>query len=171
MATLRIPDPCLVLLLGASGAGKSTFARRHFKATEVVSSDHCRALVSDDENDQSASRDAFELLRLIVGKRLARGKLTVVDATNVQASARRSLRSIAARHGVPLAAIVLNLPETMCVAHNHQRPARLVPVAVIRRQIRDLVASLPKLAAERFEPIHVLETRTAVNAAKIRRVG
>ena len=168
MATLVIPEPALILLLGASGSGKSTFARKHFKPTEVVSSDHCRALVCDDENDQSASRDAFEVLRLIVGKRLARGRLTVVDATNVQASARRGLRAIAERHSVPVIAIVLDLPEKLCIAHNGERRTRVVPAAVIRRQIRDLKASLPGLAKEGYAQVRRLETRSAVDALKIR---
>lgn len=82
--TLPVTDLSLVVLVGASGSGKSTFARRHFRPTEIISSDFCRGLVADDENDQSASRDAFDVLHYIAGKRLAAGRLTVVDATNVQ---------------------------------------------------------------------------------------
>lgn len=166
---LRIPGASLILMVGASGAGKSTFARKHFRATEVVSSDACRAMVSDDENDQSASRDAFEILRLIVSRRLARKKLTVVDATNVQARARRELRRIAKRYGAPLAAIVFNLPEEICLAH-HLGRARRVPASVIRKQIGDLKASLPRLAREGFAQVHVLESRAAVDAVKVRRI-
>ncbi len=88
---VTIPDLSLVVLIGASGSGKSTFARTHFLPTETVSSDACRALVSDDENNQSATNDAFDVLHYIVGKRLAAGRLSVVDATNVQAEARLSL--------------------------------------------------------------------------------
>lgn len=170
MATLTIPRSSLVLLIGASGAGKSTFARKHFKPTEIVSSDHCRALVCDDENDQSASRDAFELVRLIAGKRLARGRLTVVDATNVQAAARRDLHKIAVRHSLPVIAIVFDLLEKVCATHNHERGTRVVPLAIIRRQIRHLRASLPKLAKEGFARVCVLETRSAVDTLKIRRI-
>lgn len=170
MEILRIPVPSLVLLMGASGAGKSTFAKKHFKVTEVVSSDKCRAMVCDDENDQSASGDAFELVHMILEKRLARGRLTVVDATNVQPGTRRSLRAMAARHRLPVGAIVLDLPEKVCVAHNRERAGRVVPVIVIRRQIRDLKASLAKLSREDLAFIHVLESPAAVNAAKIRRV-
>lgn len=167
---LRIPKSSLVLLIGASGAGKSTFARRHFRATEVVSSDRCRALVSDDENDQSASHDAFEILRLIVARRLARKRLTVVDATNVQARARRELRRIAERYGVPLIAIVFDLPEEICLAH-HTGRARRVPAGVIRKQLGDLKASLARLSQEGFAQIHRLESRAAVGAVKIRRIS
>lgn len=68
---LPVTDLSLVVLIGASGSGKSTFARRHFKPTEIISSDFCRGLVADDENDQSASGDAFDVLHYIAGKRLA----------------------------------------------------------------------------------------------------
>src|SRR5258706_1742537 len=101
IVVLNIPSRALVLLVGASGSGKSTFARKHFKSTEIVSSDGLRAAVSDDEADQSASGDAFEVLRLITGKRLRRGRLTVIDATNVQRDSRRSLLAIAAPYGMP----------------------------------------------------------------------
>ena len=84
-----MPELSLVVLVGPSGCGKSTFARKHFKSTEVLSSDYCRALVADDENDQSATTDAFAALHFIAGRRLARAKLTVVDATNVQSEARK----------------------------------------------------------------------------------
>ena len=101
---IRIPKLALVLLIGPSGSGKSTFARKHFRPTEVVSSDFCRGIVSDDENDQSATKDAFELLHFILRKRLAAGKITVVDATNVQSEARKPLVAIAREyHCIPVA--------------------------------------------------------------------
>src|SRR5574339_792349 len=95
---LSIPDLSLVVLIGISGSGKSTFARKHFKPTEVISSDFCRGLVSDDENSQAATKDAFEVLHFIAAKRLAAGRLTVVDATNVQAEARKPLVELARRY-------------------------------------------------------------------------
>src|SRR5215204_5973574 len=111
---LTILELCLVVLVGPSGSGKSTFARTHFKPTEVLSSDFCRGLVSDDENDQSATKDAFEVLHAIAAKRLARGNLTVIDATNVQPDARKPLVELARRfHVLPLA-IVLDIPEKLC---------------------------------------------------------
>src|SRR5690349_23305554 len=109
---LTIPDLSLVVLVGPSGCGKSTFARAHFGPFEVLSSDFCRGLVSDDENDQSATRDAFDVLGYIAGKRLAAGRLTVVDATNVQRDARKHLVELARAHDVLPVAIVLNLPES-----------------------------------------------------------
>src|ERR671929_1038788 len=106
---LTIPELSLVVLVGPSGCGKSTFARKHFKATEVLSSDFCRALVSDDENNQAATKDAFEVLHFIAAKRLAAGKLTVVDATNVQPEARKPLVAIARQYHCLPVAPVLNL--------------------------------------------------------------
>src|SRR5581483_4135511 len=116
--TLTIPDLSLVVLVGASGCGKTTFARTHFKPFETLSSDFCRGLVSNDENDQSATKDAFEALHFIAAKRLARGLLTVVDATNVQPEARKPLVELARRFHVLPVAIVLDLPERTCEARN-----------------------------------------------------
>lgn len=115
---LKIPELSLVLLVGASGSGKSTFARRHFRPTEVISSDYCRALVGDDENDQSVTADAFEVLNVIVRKRLANRRLAVVDATNVQPESRKKLVALAREHHVHTVAIVLNLSEKICQARN-----------------------------------------------------
>ena len=132
MTTIKIPDLSLVVLVGVSGSGKSTFAARHFLATEVISSDFCRGLVSDDENDQSATGDAFEVLHFIAGKRLAAGRLTVVDATNVQPDARKPLVELARRHHVLAVAIVLDVPEATCAARNAGRPERAFGPHVLR---------------------------------------
>src|SRR3569832_1028379 len=107
---ITVPELSLVVLIGPSGCGKSTFARKHFKPTEVLSSDFCRGLVSDDENDQAATKTAFEVLHFIAAKRLAAGKLTVIDATNVQAEARKPLVALARQYHVIPVAIVLDLP-------------------------------------------------------------
>src|SRR5277367_1355879 len=111
MKTIDLPELSLVLLIGPSGCGKSTFARKHFRSTEIISSDYCRGLVSDDESDQSASKEAFEVLNFIAAKRLARGRLTVVDATNVQPEARKPLLALAREYHVFPVAIALNVPE------------------------------------------------------------
>src|SRR5579884_1025117 len=108
---LKIPQLSLVVLIGASGSGKSTFARKHFKTTEILSSDFCRGLVADDPNSQDATNDAFDVLRYVTGKRLARGLLTVIDATNVQEEAREPLIQLAREHDALAAAIVLQVPE------------------------------------------------------------
>src|SRR5947207_3409553 len=122
--TLEIPELSLVVLVGASGSGKSTFARTHFAPTQVLSSDFFRGLVADDENDQSASADAFDALHYIAGKRLAAGRTTVIDATNVQRASRASLVKLAKEHDVLPTAIVLDLPIAVCAARNASRPDR-----------------------------------------------
>ncbi|MFI6062190.1 polynucleotide kinase-phosphatase [Streptomyces sp. NPDC051286] len=157
--TLPVTDLSLVVLIGASGSGKSTFARKHFKPTEIISSDFCRGLVADDENDQSASGDAFDVLHYIVGKRLAAGRLTVVDATNVQAESRRQLVQLARTHDVLPIAIVLDLPEEVCQARNATRPDRAdMPRHVVQRHRRELRRSLRGLEREGFRKVHVLRT-------------
>jgi predicted kinase len=115
---IDLPDPSLVVLIGPSGSGKSSFARTHFAATEVISSDFCRGLVADDENDQSATKDAFAVLQFIAGRRLAQPRFTVVDATNVQREARRPLIELAKQHDLFPVAIVLDIPEAICQERN-----------------------------------------------------
>ncbi|MFJ3821713.1 polynucleotide kinase-phosphatase [Streptomyces nodosus] len=155
--TLPVTDLSLVVLIGASGSGKSTFARRHFKPTEIISSDFCRGLVSDDENDQSATRDAFDVLHYIAGKRLAAGRRTVVDATSVQQDARRQLIDLARQHDVLPIAIVLDIPEEVCAARNAERADRAgMPRRVIQRHTRELRRSLRHLEREGFRKVHVL---------------
>ncbi|MET9968238.1 polynucleotide kinase-phosphatase [Streptomyces sp. NPDC006356] len=154
---LPVTDLSLVVLVGASGSGKSTFARRHFKPTEVISSDFCRGLVSDDENDQSATRDAFDVLHYIAGKRLAAGRRTVVDATNVQQDARKQLIQLAKQHDVLPIAIVLDVPEQVCAERNAARTDRAdMPRRVIQRHTRELRRSLRQLEREGFRKVHVL---------------
>ncbi|GAA3439128.1 polynucleotide kinase-phosphatase [Kutzneria kofuensis] len=169
MTELVIPQLSLVALVGASGSGKSTFARKHFRPTEVISSDHCRGLVSDDDNDQSATGDAFDVLHYIAGKRLHNGRLTVVDATNVQREGRASLVRLAREHDVLPVAVVLDLPESVCFQRNEARPDRDFGVHVIRRQRNDLRRSLRFLEKEGFRRVHVLRTVEEVEAVTIRR--
>ncbi|MFD7529235.1 polynucleotide kinase-phosphatase [Streptomyces sp. NPDC059849] len=166
--TLPVTDLSLVVLIGASGSGKSTFARKHFKPTEIVSSDFCRGLVADDENDQSASRDAFDVLHYIVGKRLAAGRLTVVDATSVQSESRRQLVQLARSHDVLPIAIVLDLPEEVCIARNAGRPDRAgMPRHVIQRHRRELRRSLRGLEREGFRKVHILRTEEEADQAEV----
>ncbi|GGQ78212.1 polynucleotide kinase-phosphatase [Streptomyces pilosus] len=165
---LPVTDLSLVVLIGASGSGKSTFARRHFKPTEVISSDFCRGLVADDENDQSASRDAFDVLHYIAGKRLAAGRRTVVDATSVQQDARRQLVDLAKRHDVLPIAIVLDVPEQVCAERNAARTDRAdMPRRVIQRHTRELRRSLRHLEREGFRKVHVLRGVEEVERAVV----
>ncbi|GHG96023.1 polynucleotide kinase-phosphatase [Streptomyces rubradiris] len=165
---LPVTDLSLVVLVGASGSGKSTFARRHFKPTEVISSDFCRGLVCDDENDQSATRDAFDVLRYIAGKRLAAGRRTVVDATSVQQDSRRQLIELARKHDVLPIAIVLDLPEEVCAERNAARADRAdMPRRVIQRHIRELRRSLRHLEREGFRKVHVLRGAEEVEHATV----
>jgi len=166
---LSIPELSLVVLIGVTGSGKSTFARAHFKPTEVISSDFCRGLVADDENDQSATPAAFELLRHIAGVRLAAGRLTVIDATNVQPEARRDLVTLAREHDVLPVAIVLDLPEKLCADRNKGRPDRDFGPHVLRRQRGQLRRGLSNLSREGFRAVHVLRSPEEVAAATIAR--
>jgi protein phosphatase len=165
--TLKLPELSLVILIGSTGAGKSTFARRLFKPTEIVSSDVCRGLVADDENDQSASGDAFELLHYLVAKRLKRGLLTVVDATNVQAEGRKPLVALARQYHVLPVAIVLDVPDAVAHERNAHRPDRrhLGP-HVIARHRQDLRKSLRHLREEGFRHIHHLRGVEEVDAVQ-----
>ncbi|MEU6233077.1 polynucleotide kinase-phosphatase [Kitasatospora sp. NPDC047058] len=164
---LPVTDVSLVVLIGTSGAGKSSFARKHFLPTQVVSSDFCRGLVADDENDQSASAEAFDVLHYIVGKRLAAGRLTVVDATNVQPEARKQLVRIAREHDVLPIAIVLDVPPGVCAERNRSRPDRQLPAHVVPRQHRELRRSLRGLEREGFRKVHILRGEAEVTAAEI----
>lgn len=168
---IKIPKLSLVVLVGVSGSGKSTFAGKHFKATEVLSSDFCRALVSDDENNQAVTGEAFQLLHFIASKRLALGKLTVVDATNVQPEARRPLLALAQEyHAIPVA-IVFNLPERLCQERNMSRSDRDFGGHVVRQQHSQLRRSLRSLKKEGFRHIYAISTEDDVNSAAIERVA
>ncbi|MFQ6142239.1 polynucleotide kinase-phosphatase [Streptomyces seoulensis] len=165
---LPVTDLSLVVLVGASGSGKSTFARRHFRPTEVISSDFCRGLVSDDENDQSASRDAFDVLHYIAGKRLAAGRRTVVDATSVQSDSRKQLIELARRHDVLPIAIVLDVPEEVCAERNAARADRAgLPRRVIQRHVRELRRSVRHLEREGFRKVHVLRGAAEAESATV----
>ncbi|WP_255641696.1 polynucleotide kinase-phosphatase [Isoptericola luteus] len=153
---IGVPSMGLVLLVGVSGSGKTTFGAAHFRSSQVVSSDFCRGLVSDDPNDQAATPDAFDVLHYIVGTRLRRGLLTVVDATNVQASARASLVRLAKENNVLVDAIVLDVPEAVAVERNARRPDRGFGAHVVARQHKDLKRSLRLLRKEGFRRVHVL---------------
>ena len=164
---ITLPAPSLVVLMGISGSGKSTFARQQFAPTEIISSDHCRALVCDDENDQAVNQAAFEILHLVAAKRLAQGKLTVIDATNVQLEARQPLLTLAHEYQIPAVAIVFNFDPVICWQQNAQRLQRVVPSDILLQQHHDLQASLADLSREGFDAIHVLTSPAELTATTI----
>jgi protein phosphatase len=166
---ITLPELCLVALVGASGCGKSTFARRHFKPTEILSSDFFRGMVCDDENSQAASKDAFELLHFAAAKRLAGRKFTVIDATNVKVEARKQVLDLAKRYHYLTAAIVFNLPEELCQNNNRQRPHRQVGNDIVRSHSGLLRNSLRNLRREGFKYVTILNTPEQVAAATIER--
>jgi len=166
---ITIPELSLVALVGPTGSGKSTFARRHFKPTEVISSDYCRGLVSDDENSQTATKDAFDVLYYVARKRLAAGLLTVIDATSVQPDARKPIVALAREfHCLPVA-IVLNLPESLCHERNRGRPDRAFGPHVSRHHAQQLRRSLRHLKDEGFRHVFVLNTPEEVDSVEIER--
>jgi len=164
---ITIPNLSLVVLIGASGSGKSTFARTHFRPTEVLSSDSFRGLVSDDENNQAATPDAFDALHYVAAKRLAAARLTVVDATNVQPAARKPLVELARRYHVIPVAIVFDVSERIAQERNRTRPDRDFGPHVVRRQTLDLRRSLRWLPKEGFRHVHVLRSPEEVNAVRL----
>ncbi|HEY1972166.1 MAG TPA: polynucleotide kinase-phosphatase [Pseudonocardia sp.] len=161
MTELRIPELCLLLLVGASGAGKSTFASAHFGPTETLSSDTFRGLVSDDPTSQDATADAFDALHHLAAIRLRRGRLTVIDATNTQRAARAGLLALAKEHDVPAVAVVLDLPESVCVARSR------FGARVVGRQRDELRRSLGKLRGEGFRTVHRLSSPDEVDQVRI----
>lgn len=164
---LNIPEFSLVLLIGASGSGKTTFAKKHFKDSEIISSDVCRAMISNDENDQSISGEAFELLHYIVGKRLKHKKLTVVDATNLNENARENLKVIAGEyHAIPVA-IVFDVPFSICEQRNSKRENRNVKNYVIKRQVNSLRGINKKLKNEGFRRVNYFDKVDEIDKVEI----
>jgi len=161
---ITIPADALVLLMGASGSGKSTFALRHFDAAAVVSSDRLRGALTGDEADQEATVMAFSRLHQWVEARLAAGVLAVVDATNTDWMRRAELIARARLRGRPAIAIAFDLPLDRCLAHNAAR-RRTVRSAVIRRQHEELRRDLARLDLEGFAAVHVMRSASEVDAA------
>ena len=164
---ISIPDLCVVALIGVSGSGKSTFAARHFLATEVLSSDFCRKLVSDDENDQTATDAAFDVLHTIAGKRLESGRIAVIDATSVRPDDRRPIVELAKRHHVFAYAIVLDVPPEVCRERNASRPDRDFGDHVIRNQRSALRRSINNLQREGFRRVFVLRGVEEIAEAEV----
>jgi protein phosphatase len=164
---LTIPERSFVILIGPAGSGKSTFARRHFKPTEILSSDVYRGLVSDDENDQTATEEAFDALYYVACKRLAAGRLSVLDATSVHLESRKKALALAgAYHMLPIA-IVFDLPEHLCLERCSTRPDRELGPHVVREQRRQMQQGMPGLEEEGFRRIYRLSSAEEVEAATV----
>jgi protein phosphatase len=170
---VEIGDPSLIVLVGAAGAGKSTFAARHFSPDEILSSDRFRAMVSGDEANQAATKAAFGVLHAVLERRLAGGRLSVIDATSIEPSARRALLARATKAGVAATAIVLDLPAAAVVARNEARPARVVDMAVVQRQLQRLRIALdgpdPPIGREGFATVVILRDPAEVDQVVVRR--
>ncbi|MDR3020225.1 MAG: AAA family ATPase [Treponema sp.] len=153
---IEIPDFAVVALVGVSSSGKSTFVKRHFKATEALSSDFFRGLVSDDENNQQVTQQAFDALYFVAKKRLELGLLTVIDATSVQKFARSSILRLAREFDCPAIAIVLDISMNTIMERNKKRPDRNLDIQIIERQAAQLKSSIQNLQSEGFRDVHVL---------------
>jgi protein phosphatase len=167
---IAVPARGLVLLVGASGAGKSTFARRHFARTEILSSDEFRALVADDETDQTATPAAFDILGRVLVHRLRRGRLSVVDATNAKPADRRALLAVAAAARRPTVAIAFDLPEAVCQQRNAGRPGRTIGAAVVTTQwqaVRRSLADPARFLGEGYAAVHVLDDAGTIGAVTV----
>jgi protein phosphatase len=170
---IALPEPCLVLLIGPAGAGKSSFAARNFEPDEIVSSDELREAIAGDAADQSRNRAVFGAAHRAVARRLVRGLTTVVDATNLERSARRPLLGLAAHHGSPAVAIVFDVEPTAAIDRDRRRRGRTVGPDVVARHVealRWLLAS-GHLAEEGFKAVHRLVGTEAIDRAIVRRDG
>ncbi len=167
LTEIQLPEPGLVVLCGASGSGKSTFARRNFALTETVSSDQCRALVSDDETDQTVTGEAFDLLHTIVRKRLEIGRLTVVDATNTKTPDRKSLVELAHRADLMSTAVVFDLPLALCFERNDARQDRQTPHHAIKRQHETLRRSTRRLRNEGFNRTYIIGSAQELDTVRV----
>jgi protein phosphatase len=167
---LEIPELALVVLVGVSSSGKSTFSKKHFLPTEVLSSDYFRALISNDENNQEVTKQAFETLHFVANKRLDLGLLTVIDATSVQHFARVQLLRLAKEQSCLAVAIVLDIPEDVIMARNEKRGDRNLDEKVLKRQMKDLKSSIDLLQNESFHRVYILSGEEEINNAEIVRV-
>ena len=154
---IHLPEKSLVLLIGASSAGKSTFARNHFPAQAVVASDHCRTMVADSDQVLDANDATFAVLHLIVEKRLERGLFTVVDATNLDPNGRKTLVDLAYAHHLKPQAIVLQPSLEQLLERNAERTDRDLPQHVLNRQFRRTRQSARFLKKEGFQHIYFLQ--------------
>jgi protein phosphatase len=166
-----VPCPSLIILVGVSASGKSTFCQRNFERYETLSSDVFRGLVADNEADQAATADAFAILNCVALHRLARGRLTVVDATHLKRRDRARRLDLARESRVPALALVFNIPLTVCLLRDSARADRKVGAEIIRQQYELLERALPELRDEEFDAIHFFNSVAEVNSFYVRRLA
>ena len=164
---ITLPQFCLVAMIGVTGSGKTTFCLRHFNPIEVLGSDHFRELVADDENSMEASQDAFDVIHIVAGKRLSRRLFTVIDATSIKDFARRGILDIAAECDAPSAAIILNVPEDVCIERTLHRSDRPFGANVVKEHFADFRRTLGSIYNEGFSYIYLLDGVEAIDRAKI----
>ncbi|HET9346872.1 MAG TPA: AAA family ATPase [Candidatus Limnocylindrales bacterium] len=169
MPRIEIRDPTLVVLVGAAGSGKSTFAARHFDPSEILSSDAFREILTGDATDQRATKAAFSIIHREVSRRLAAGMTVVVDATNVESGARRALLNRARLADARAVAIVFALPRALVVARNAARAARVVDPEILERHVERLATALPMLTKEGFDDVRILRTAVEVESLEVAR--
>jgi len=166
---LILPELSLVLMMGASASGKTTFARKHFKEVEILTSDYYRALVGEDENDQTVTSEAFDLLRYVAGIRLKLGRFTIVDATNLHPEDRRVLIDLAREHHCLPAVIVMNMPKQVCLQRNRSRSDRNLPDHTLQAHLGMVRRSIRGLKREGFRHIHVLNSVAEADTVVVKR--
>lgn len=150
---VRLPDPCVVVLVGASGAGKSHWAAAQFAEGTVVSSDGLRAVVGAGEHDLRASKDAFDVLDLVLERRCRRGLTTVVDSTGLEAGRRAGWLAVARRHGLAAHVVLFDTPDKVCRARNRQRGVP-VPSKVLTGQLRAAEGARAAVVDEGWDGVH-----------------
>lgn len=155
---IKVPEFSLIILIGPSSSGKTSFAKKYFKESEIISSDYCRYLLSDDENNQNVSKEAFELMHYLIDKRLSLRKLTVVDATNVLENSRYDLLELAKKHHALTVAIVFNISLDVCLFRNKLRPERKLEEKIIHYQYNQMQYSLMNLKKEGFNYVYIMNT-------------
>lgn len=152
MDELKLPSPCVVVLVGPGASGKSTWAAERFGADLIVSSDRLRALVGAGEDDIAASADAFALLEEVVRQRIGRRLTTVIDTLGLDRERRLRWLGLAREAGMPCVAVGFDTPADECRRRNRARPKR-IPADVLTTQLRTWTAVKKELPGEGYDDV------------------